>query len=115
MDSLTIGIPRKAPDGYYEHVFWDTAISTNGFFVHSAPWDVGIQGFANVSHGCVNLSPDRAQTFYNFSQPGDVVIGSNTGRVADAGDGEGDWQIPFAQFANSGGTVAQPSSAAGGA
>jgi len=96
-------------------VYWDTAISTNGFFIHSAPWDVGIQGYANVSHGCVNLSPERAQVFYDFSQPGDIVIGSNTGRVADAGDGEGDWQVPFASFANSGGPIVQPSSAAGGA
>ncbi|GAC1342109.1 MAG: L,D-transpeptidase LdtMt2 [Candidatus Dormibacteria bacterium] len=115
MDSLTIGIPRTAPDGYYEHVYADTAISTNGFFVHAAPWSVGSQGYANVSHGCINLSPDHAQTFYDFSQPGDIVIGSNTGRMAEAGDGEGDWQIPFASFANSGGQVSQPSSAAGGA
>jgi lipoprotein-anchoring transpeptidase ErfK/SrfK len=114
MDSLSIGIPRTSPDGYYEHVYWDTAISTNGFFVHSAPWSEASQGNRNVSHGCVNLSPEHAITFYNFSRPGDVVIASNTGRAAEAGDGEGDWQVPFAQFANSGGQVAAPSSLPGG-
>jgi lipoprotein-anchoring transpeptidase ErfK/SrfK len=103
MDSESIGIPRSSPDGYYEHVYWDTAISTDGFFVHSAPWSEGSQGDANVSHGCVNLSPARAQEFYNFSQVGDIVQVTNSPRPADAGDGEGDWQIPFAQFANSGG------------
>lgn len=110
MDSQTIGIPRNSPDGYYEHVYWDTAISTDGFFVHSAPWSEWAQGSQNVSHGCVNLSPDRAQTFFNFSRKGDLVIVTNTGRPADPSDGEGDWQIPFAQYANSGGTVTPPAS-----
>lgn len=105
MDSQTIGIPRYSPDGYYEHVYWDTAISTDGFFVHSAPWSEWAQGSQNVSHGCVNLSPSRATTFFNFSQKGDLVIVRNTGHTADSSDGEGDWQIPFAQWDNSGGTV----------
>jgi lipoprotein-anchoring transpeptidase ErfK/SrfK len=102
MDSESIGIPRYAPGGYYEHVFWDTAISTDGFFVHSAPWSVWAQGSSNVSHGCVNLSPQRAQEFYEFSQIGDIVQVTNSPRAADASDGEGDWQVPFDQFANSG-------------
>lgn len=110
MDSQTIGIPRYSPDGYYEHVYWDTAISTDGFFVHSAPWSEWAQGSQNVSHGCVNLSPARATTFFNFSQKGDLVIVKNTGHTADASDGEGDWQIPFAKWENSGGTVS-PSAA----
>jgi lipoprotein-anchoring transpeptidase ErfK/SrfK len=103
MDSQTIGIPRSSPDGYYEHVYWDTAISTDGFFIHSAPWSEWAQGSQNVSHGCVNLSPARAQTFFTFSQRGDLVYVKNTGRPADASDGEADWNIPFEQFANSGG------------
>jgi len=110
MDSQTIGIPRYSPDGYYEHVYWDTAISTDGFFIHSAPWSVWAQGSQNVSHGCVNLSAARATTFFNFSQKGDLVIVKHTGHNADASDGEGDWQIPFAVWSNSGGTV-NPSSA----
>ena len=107
--SLTPPIPRNAPNGYYEHVYWDTAISTDGFYIHAAPWSVNDQGVRNVSHGCVNLSTDRAITFFNFSLIGDVVIIQNTKRAATADDGEGDWQIPFAQYANSGG--AAPSSA----
>jgi len=109
MDSTSIGIPRNAPDGYYQHVFSNTAISVNGFFVHAAPWSEGSQGVANVSHGCVNLSPERAQTFFGFSQMGDIVQVTNSPRVADYGDGEGDWQVPFAQFANSGTSIATPS------
>jgi lipoprotein-anchoring transpeptidase ErfK/SrfK len=105
MDSQSIGIPRNSPDGYYEHVYWDTAISTDGFFIHSAPWSEWAQGSQNVSHGCVNLSPSRAETFFNFTQKGDLVIVTNTGHTGDASDGEGDWQIAFDQYANSGGTV----------
>ena len=112
MDSQTIGIPRNSPDGYYEHVYWDTAISTDGFFVHSAPWSEWAQGSQNVSHGCVNLSPARAQTFFNFSQKGDLVVVKNTGRPADASDGEADWNIPFDQFANSGGSSSPAASPA---
>jgi len=78
MDSATVGIPRDSPDGYYEKVFWNVRISNTGEFVHAAPWSVGSQGSANVSHGCVNLSTANAIWFYRFSQRGDVVqvIGS---------------------------------------
>jgi lipoprotein-anchoring transpeptidase ErfK/SrfK len=117
MDSLglTPPIPHNAPGGYLEHVYWDTAISTDGFYIHSAPWSVGSQGNQNVSHGCVNLSEARAIEFYNFSQVGDVVVIKNTPRAADQSDGEGDWQIPFDQYPNSGGTVTAPAPSNGGA
>ena len=105
MTSESIGIPKNAPGGYDEDVFWDTAISTDGFFIHSAPWSVWAQGYRNVSHGCVNLSEARATEFFHFSQQGDVVVVKNTSRVADESDGEGDWQIPFDKFANSGGSL----------
>ncbi len=88
---------------YDDPVYEDTAISTSGYFIHAAPWSVGNQGRDNVSHGCVNLSTARATTYYNFSIPGDVVQISNTGYNAGYSDGEGDWQIPFAQFSNTAG------------
>lgn len=102
---LTFGGPACIPGSanyYDEFVYWDTAVSTNGFFFHAAPWSVGDQGVRDVSHGCINASPSAAQTFFNFSQVGDVVVVQNTTRVADEGDGEGDWQVPFAHYANSG-------------
>jgi lipoprotein-anchoring transpeptidase ErfK/SrfK len=108
MDSLTLGIPRNSPDGYYDHVFWNVAISVDGFYIHAAPWSESQQGTDNVSHGCVNLSTDRAQTYFHFSNIGDVVAVKNTPRVADWGDGEGDWQIPWPQWANSGGELKAP-------
>lgn len=104
MDSTTIGIPRDAWDGYYEHVYWNTAISTDGYYVHGAPWSLWAQGFTNVSHGCVNLSPEHAMAFFNFSRPGDIVTVQGSTRPATAEDGEGDWQMSFDQFAGRSGS-----------
>lgn len=87
---------------YDEYVYWDTAVSVNGFYIHAAPWSVGDQGVRNVSHGCINLSPDHGKAFYDQSLPGDIVLVTNTARVADQGDGEGDWQTPWEKYANSG-------------
>ena len=98
MDSQTVGIPRGSPDGYYEHVYWDVAISTGGEYVHAAPWSTGAQGNSNVSHGCVNLSTGDAKWFYGFSLPGDIVqvVGSPRGPSDDAG--VVDWKIPWEQW-----------------
>jgi lipoprotein-anchoring transpeptidase ErfK/SrfK len=110
MDSTSIGIPRDAWDGYYEHVYWNTAISTDGYYVHGAPWSLAAQGFANVSHGCVNLSPEHAMAFFNFSRPGDIVMVQGSTRPATAEDGEGDWQMSFDQFASRRGSSTAPRS-----
>ena len=41
--------------------------------MHSAPWSVDSQGHANVSHGCINLSPDNAAWYFNQVNVGDPV------------------------------------------
>jgi lipoprotein-anchoring transpeptidase ErfK/SrfK len=103
----TFGTPAACIPGgaqyYSDPVYDDTAVSTSGYFIHAAPWSVYAQGHENVSHGCVNLSTARATQFYNFSIPGDVVQVENTGYNASYSDGEGDWQLPFAQFSNTAG------------
>jgi lipoprotein-anchoring transpeptidase ErfK/SrfK len=100
MDSATVGIPRNSPDGYYETVYWDVRISNSGEFVHAAPWSVGDQGHTNVSHGCVNVSTADAEWFYGYSQVGDVVTVLNSPVQLEPTNGIGDWQIPWAQWAN---------------
>src|SRR6266496_504458 len=99
MDSATVGIPRDSPDGYYEQVHWNVRISNTGEFVHAAPWSVGSQGSANVSHGCVNLSVANATWFYNFSQLGDIVqvVGSPK-QPNDWALGVVDWNVPWSQW-----------------
>jgi len=99
MDSRTFGLALDA-GGYTAKVEWATRISNNGEFVHSAPWSVAEQGHANVSHGCVNLSPANATWFFNFSKIGDVVdvVGSPVKLSAKDGDIY-DWAIPWSQWA----------------
>jgi len=75
-------------------------ISNSGEFVHAAPWSVGDQGHTNVSHGCVNVSTADAVWFYNFSQVGDVVNVVGTSEALEPTNGYGDWQIPWASWAN---------------
>ncbi|WP_308212030.1 MULTISPECIES: L,D-transpeptidase [Nocardia] len=72
-DSRTIGIPLSSPEGYLLKGEYAERLTWGGVFVHSAPWSVGDQGKRNVSHGCINLSPDDAAWFYDVVQVGDVV------------------------------------------
>ncbi|HEV7870107.1 MAG TPA: Ig-like domain-containing protein [Modestobacter sp.] len=97
MDSSTFGLAVDAPGGYRTDVQFATRISNNGEFVHAAPWSLGSQGSANVSHGCINLSTERAQWFYDFSQPGDVVeVVNSVGGMLTAADGDiYDWAISW--------------------
>lgn len=98
MDSTTFGLALDA-GGYIAKVKWATRISNSGEFVHSAPWSVAQQGNSNVSHGCINLSPDDAKWFFDNVKKGDVVTNINTGGPElKAWDGFGDWQVPWDQW-----------------
>jgi lipoprotein-anchoring transpeptidase ErfK/SrfK len=100
MDSSTYGVPVDSPNGYRTPVEYAVRLSNNGEFVHAAPWSVAQQGNENVSHGCINLSTDRAAWFFNFSQPGDVVeIRNSIGPTLSAADGDiYDWTIPWDEW-----------------
>ncbi|OBK76732.1 hypothetical protein A5651_05745 [Mycobacterium sp. 1274761.0] len=74
MDSRTIGIPLSDPEGYKLTVADAVRITNGGVYVHSAPWSVGSQGYANVSHGCINLSPSNAAWYFDTVRVGDPVI-----------------------------------------
>jgi lipoprotein-anchoring transpeptidase ErfK/SrfK len=99
MDSSTYGVPVNSPDGYRTEVNWATQMSYSGIYVHSAPWSVGSQGRSNVSHGCLNVSPQNAQWFYETTKRGDIVEVINTvGPTLPGTDGLGDWNIPWEQW-----------------
>ncbi|MGH3808984.1 MAG: L,D-transpeptidase [Pseudonocardiaceae bacterium] len=98
MDSTTFGLALDA-GGYIAKVQWATRVSNSGEFVHAAPWSVAQQGHSNVSHGCINLSPDNAKWFFDKVKKGDLVINANTGGPdLKPWDGFGDWQVPWAQW-----------------
>jgi len=101
MDSATVGIPRKSPDGYYEEVPDSVRISYGGAFVHSASWSVRDQGVRNVSHGCVNISPADARWFFELVKRGDIVdIIHAKAPPLTSDPGMSDWNIPFSRWVN---------------
>jgi lipoprotein-anchoring transpeptidase ErfK/SrfK len=93
MDSETYGVPNNSPDGYYLNVKRAVQFDNSGHFVHSAPWSVADQGVQNVSHGCVNLSPDNAKWFYDNFGIGDPIVVTNSVGSYTQNDGGQDWQI----------------------
>ncbi|WP_343601450.1 L,D-transpeptidase [Mycobacterium sp.] len=74
MDSSSVGIPINDPEGYRIPVDYAVRITGRGLFVHSAPWAVNSLGFDNVSHGCISLSPQDAEWYFNTVKIGDPVI-----------------------------------------
>lgn len=73
MDSRTIGIPLSDPEGYKLTVYDAVRVTWGGVYVHSAPWSVASQGNSNVSHGCINLSPDNAAWYFDTVHVGDPI------------------------------------------
>ncbi|WP_244734996.1 L,D-transpeptidase LdtMt1 [Mycobacterium tuberculosis] len=73
MDSRTIGIPLNSSDGYLLTAHYAVRVTWSGVYVHSAPWSVNSQGYANVSHGCINLSPDNAAWYFDAVTVGDPI------------------------------------------
>jgi hypothetical protein len=57
--------------GYSLEVPWSVDVISSWAFIHDVYWSVAVQGFANVSHGCINTSPAHAETYYKMEEPGD--------------------------------------------
>jgi len=93
MDSSTYGVPVNSANGYKVDVDLAVRIDNSGNFVHSAPWSVGDQGKRNVSHGCINISPENAKWFYDNFGSGDPIVIKNSKGLYNQPDGASDWQI----------------------
>lgn len=100
MRSDTWGGPQKGQAGYYDEVLPNAVrISNNGEFVHVNAATVGQQGVANVSHGCVNLSPANGKWYFDFVQIGDPVEIVGSDRPLTTADGDiPDWTIPWNDY-----------------
>jgi lipoprotein-anchoring transpeptidase ErfK/SrfK len=99
MDSETIGIAHNSVNGYdLDDVEYAMRLTYSGEFLHAAPWSVGSQGVANVSHGCTGMSTSNAAWLYGVSKPGDVVEYTGTDRPMSLDNGYGDWNESFAQW-----------------
>ncbi|MEP7090278.1 MAG: Ig-like domain-containing protein [Nocardioidaceae bacterium] len=99
MDSETIGIAHNSVNGYnLDDVEYAMRVTYTGEFLHAAPWSVGSQGVANVSHGCTGMSTSNAAWLYSVSKVGDVVDYSGSDRQMTLDNGYGDWNESFAQY-----------------
>ena len=99
MNSETVGINRNSPDAYdIDDVQWAMRVTYSGEFIHAAPWSVGSQGYANVSHGCTGLSTADAGWLYAMSRRGDVVEYTGTDRQMTLENGYGDWNLSFPDY-----------------
>jgi lipoprotein-anchoring transpeptidase ErfK/SrfK len=84
--------------GYNIEVPWSVRITFNGDYLHDAYWSVGEQGFENVSHGCVNMSPEDAQIYYTMSVPGDPVTITGSPRAGTWDNGWTMWFLPWSRW-----------------
>ena len=99
MNSETVGIAANSADAYdINDVEYAMRVTYSGEFLHAAPWSVGSQGYANVSHGCTGMSTANAAWLYNISKPGDVVEYTGTDRPMTLDNGYGDWNDSFSQW-----------------
>jgi lipoprotein-anchoring transpeptidase ErfK/SrfK len=89
---------RMVGNGYDELVNDAVRFTYSGDYLHSAPWSVGEQGFVNVSHGCVNLSPEHAAMYYNLAVPGDPVTITGSPRAGQWDDGFTVWFLSWKQL-----------------
>jgi lipoprotein-anchoring transpeptidase ErfK/SrfK len=99
MDSSTYGLPINSHLGYKEKINYAVRISSDGVYLHELDSTVWAQGNTDTSHGCLNLNRANATWFYNFSVPGDVVEVRNTGGKPLQLWQNGDWSVPWDQWA----------------
>ena len=90
-------VEMKGP-GYDLSVPWSVRFTFSGDYYHDAYWSVGEQGFENVSHGCVNLAPADAETYYNLAVPGDPITIKGSPRDGIWGNGWTMWFLSWPQY-----------------
>ena len=90
-------VEMKGP-GYDLSVPWSVRFTFSGDYYHDAYWSVGEQGFENVSHGCVNLSPAHAETYYNLAVPGDPITIKDSPRAGTWDNGWTEWFLTWDQY-----------------
>lgn len=92
MNSATVGI--FGPEAYdLGSVKWDVQLTPSGTYAHAAPWNEGLFGVVNSSHGCIGMSTADAKWFYDLVDYGDpVTVVKSTDPVA-VNNGYGAWNV----------------------
>ncbi len=89
---------RMTGPGYSLLVPWSVRFTWSGDYYHDAYWSVGEQGFTNVSHGCVNLSPAHAETYYKMAVPGDPITIMGSPKAGTWDNGWTMWFLSWPQY-----------------
>jgi lipoprotein-anchoring transpeptidase ErfK/SrfK len=92
MDELPKG------EGYRTDIDFAQRITWSGQFIHAAPWSEGVQGKANVSHGCVNVSEKMGKWLFDHTMMGDPITVSGTEDKLKNGNGWTDWNMSWDQY-----------------
>lgn len=71
MDLSSVGIFVDDFDGYWFLVDYVVCIISCGFYVYLVLWVFLVLGFENVSYGCISLSCEDVEWYYNVV---DMVI-----------------------------------------
>ncbi|MFD0856016.1 Ig-like domain-containing protein, partial [Actinomadura adrarensis] len=98
---VTMVSPGRKPGdpGYYKTVVnYGVRFSNSGEYTHAMASTVSVQGSANVSHGCLNLSPSNAKWYYDIAQRGDVLELTGSDRQLEPDNGWGQWQLSFDEW-----------------
>ncbi len=108
MRGTSIGIAEGSAESYDLPVYYATRVTWSGEYVHAAPWSVGSQGYANVSHGCTGMSTGNAEWFFENVREGDLVqVVNSFGHTMETfGNGFGDWNLAWAKWRNGSALVA---------
>jgi lipoprotein-anchoring transpeptidase ErfK/SrfK len=100
MRGTSIGIAEGSAESYDLPVYYATRVTWSGEYVHAAPWSVGSQGYANVSHGCTGMSTGNAAWFFENVREGDLVkvVNSYGNPMEPFGNGFGDWNLSWTKW-----------------
>ncbi|HEY3078968.1 MAG TPA: L,D-transpeptidase [Chloroflexota bacterium] len=75
MDSLSVGIPRTAPEGYYlKDILYTQYFLPGGYALHTNYWQpASVFGRAATSHGCIGMRRADALAVWSFAGIGTKV------------------------------------------
>lgn len=100
MNSGSVGIDPASSDGYdLSGVQYAMRVTQSGEFIHAAPWNEGLFGEENASHGCVGLSTADADRAFTLLKVGDPVTFTGGTRELEPGNGFSDFNESWETFA----------------
>lgn len=99
MNSSTIGIDPNSSEGYdLSNVEYAMRITNSGEFIHASPWNNGLHGVANLSHGCSGATIADTRWIFHWAPVGTPVEYTGSNRQMTVDNGWGDWAISFNEY-----------------